>query len=110
MANESKGLKLPERRKTWKKHLQACKDSGLTQKEYCHINNIPQNTFLYWKKQLGGQQSTSVSLVPLQIKSEFLKLQSSPLCLTIDDRYKIDMNKGFDPETLFQVLTVLKQV
>ncbi len=110
MANQSKGLKLPERRKTWKKHLQACKDSGLTQKEYCRINNIAQNTFLYWKKQLGGQQSTSVSLVPLQIKSDVLKFQHSPLCLTIDDRYKIEMNKGFDPETLFQVLTVLKQV
>ncbi len=110
MANQSKGLKLPERRKTWKKHLQACKDSGLTQKEYCRINNIAQNTFLYWKKQLGGQQSKSVSLVPLQIKSDFLKFKSSPLCLTIDDRYKIEMNKGFDPETLFQVLTILKQV
>ncbi len=110
MANQTTGLKLTERRKTWKKHLQACKESGLTQKEYCRINNIPQNTFLYWKKQLGGQQSTSVSLVPLQIKSDFLKFQPSPLCLTIDDRYKIEMNKGFDPETLYQVLTVLKQV
>ncbi len=44
MANRFKVSKLTERRKTWKKHLQACKDSGLTQREYCRINNIPQNT------------------------------------------------------------------
>ena len=110
MANSIRDLKPSEKQKAWKKHLQTCKESGLTQKEYCRINNLAQNTFLYWKKKFGGQQSASVSLVPLQIKSDFLKFNYSPLCLTIDDRYKIEMNKGFDPETLFQVLAVIKQL
>ncbi len=110
MANQFVGLKNPEKRKAWEKHIQACKESGLTQKEYCRINNIAQNTLLYWKKKFREQESAPVSLVPLQIKSDFFKSKSSPLCLIIDDRYKIEINKKFDPGTLLQVLAVIKQL
>ena len=110
MADQSREILLAEKRKAWERHLHSWKKSGLTQKEYCRINNLTHHTFHYWKKKFYKEHFASVSLIPLQIKPEFSKYHSSPLSLTIDDRYKIDMDKGFDPETLFQVLTVLKQV
>ncbi|NOQ78421.1 MAG: hypothetical protein GQ546_03365 [Gammaproteobacteria bacterium] len=98
-----------ERNEEMQAHLDAWKTSGLTQVEYCQQNNIKSHIFTYYKSKLGYGQAkvASNTLMPVQIVSE----QSHRSGITIslpDNNLSIDINPGFDPQTLQQVLTLLK--
>jgi len=97
-----------ERNEEMQVHLEAWKSSGLTQVEYCQQNNIKSHIFTYYKSKLGYVQAkvTSNALMPVQIVSE--QSHCSGIIINLPDNLSIDINPGFDPTTLQQVLTLLK--
>ena len=97
-----------ERNKEMQAHLEAWKSSGLTQVEYCQQNNIKSHIFTYYKSKLGYVQAkvTSNTLMPIQIVSE--QSHRNGIIINLPDNLSIDINPGFDPATLQQILTLLK--
>ena len=52
----------------WAAVIQECKDSGLTNKEYCIQHGLSEKSFYYWQKKLRTQIVASApELVPLEV-------------------------------------------
>jgi hypothetical protein len=112
MINPSRAEQIAEKRRFWEQQIQQWKDSGLTQIEFCRLHNLKTHQLTYWKKRFHRTQAP-VSLIELQLGSA---LQShtcsngSPLRLILDEQYRIDIDRGFDPVTLQQLVLTLRQL
>ena len=112
MTEQSRAEQLAEKRRFWEQQIQQWKDSGLSQIEFCRLHNLKAHQLTYWKKRFDRTQAP-VSLVELQWGST---LQSSPglkaatLRLILNEHYRIDIERGFDPLTLQQVVLALRQL
>ena len=112
MISRSRAEQIAEKRRLWEQQIQQWKDSGLSQSEFCRIHNLKAHQLTYWKKRFDRTQAP-VSLVELQWGST---LQSSPglkaatLRLILNEHYRIDIERGFDPLTLQQLVLALRQL
>lgn len=98
-----------ERRRFWEQHVENWQRSGLSQTGYCRNHGLSQKSFIYWKKKLLSANAP-ISLVELPHPSLIpVYPVSTPLRLLIGGRYRIDIERGFDAETLHQVLGVLER-
>ena len=50
----------------WQKHLDAWRQSGLQQIEYCRRQNLSYNKFRKWKERLSNSSGTSIKLVEVK--------------------------------------------
>ncbi len=56
-----------QKRKLWKKHIQAWESSNLTQAEYCEQHNLKIKHFWYWKRKANKKEHPSVQFHQLQV-------------------------------------------
>jgi transposase-like protein len=99
-----------ERREQWQELIEEYSTSGETVAGYCRFNNISVASFYYWKKRLSdaGQRKSGA-----QRKSgiQWLKVDAQPqaasaLTLMVG-AISVQVQPGFDPALLDDVLTVL---
>ena len=95
-----------EKRRYWEDELRRCRESGLTQVEYCRRNQISRDRMNNRRKRLSTGSS---SLVEISLNRLFSDDKGSPLILVIGDRYRIEVERGFDPGVLHQLLYVLER-
>lgn len=55
-----------DKRRFWERHLEQCRQSGLTQKGYCQEHGLKRHQFYYWKKRLGSA-CDAVSFLPVDL-------------------------------------------
>lgn len=98
-----------QRRRFWEDHLRAWQTSGSSQAGYCREHGLSDKSFLYWKKRLNSAR-VAVSLVEVP-RLEALRTvsPSRPLRLMIGNRYGIEIERGFDEQTLDRLLRVLEE-
>lgn len=105
MAKNKNEIQFESKRRLWKQHIKLWQKSNKTQAEYCRVNNLSLKSFWYWKK----KYKSAPSFVPVKIKTDIFP--SSPIInLIVDSRFRIEINKTFEPETLKSVLQVLNQI
>jgi len=112
MTSQSRAQQIAEKRLFWEQQIQQWKDSGLTQTEFCHLHNLKPHQLTYWKKRFHRTQAP-VSLIELQLGSAVQShtcSNGSPLRLILDEQYRIDIDRGFDPVTLRQLVLTLRQL
>ena len=112
MTSQSRAEQLEDKRRYWKQQIEHWKESGLTQTEFCRLHNLIIHQLTYWKKRFHSKQE-QVSLVELQWNPALqptLSPSASPLRLILNDQYRIDIDRGFDPLTLQQVVLSLRQL
>ena len=112
MKDKSRAEELTEKREFWKEQIQSWQESGLNQVEYCRKNNLIPHRFTYWKNRLVKSTEPPVSLVQVNMKANFNanSRHTSPLRLVFGDPYHVEIDRGFDPVTLRQLLYTLKQL
>ncbi len=99
-------------RQFWKKQIKNWQESGLTQTEYCKQHDLSQHNLTYWKRRF-VKTEPSVSLVQVNMKADFNSNQipcASPLRLVVGNQYRVEIDRGFDPVALQQLLYTLKQL
>lgn len=105
------GAYKPEKRRFWEEHLKKWKVSGVSQVEYCRLNDINIKSFRYWKRRV-GRLGCAPALVELPLL-KYAPVCPSPsypqLCLVVD-RYRIEIGKGFDPGDLERVVRMLGRI
>ena len=113
MEGGKKGV-LELKRRYWADQIRAWEGSGLSQAEYCRRGKIGIKSFQYWKSKLGGFEEIKLVPVPAAIAperkfSEFIQARETvrPLVLHIGERFRLDIGKGFDEETLSRVIGLL---
>ena len=89
--------------KEWMIKISACRESGLTVKQWCKENNVSEPTYYKWLKKLRtiAVESGIVevpSFVPIPIDSKPIK--NSKLTISINDIY-MDIPADTDINTIF---------
>ena len=101
-----------ERRKFWQSHIDAWAITGLSQAKYCRQNALKANRFTYWKRKF-DRENLPVEFVRIPTKpiksTHFFHNCGTPLRLTVDSRFTIEIPDGFSPATLEQVLLTLRE-
>jgi hypothetical protein len=95
----------------WQQHVQAFSYSGLTRNAYCQKNQIRVYQLDYWRRKLKASQKRTnpknrKDWIPLQIREEHPVGQVIGIRLRID-RWTIEVDPGFNPELLLQVLRIV---
>jgi hypothetical protein len=102
---------LEQKRTYWKQHIESWQQTGLTQAEYCRQHNLKHYQLVYWKKHF-LKTETDVSFVRLKLE-DLLDISSgpdrAPLCLVIDNHFKVEIRAGFDAQLLRQLIFALRE-
>lgn len=96
----------------WNYHIENWQQSGITQVEYCQKNDLNKHTFQYWKKKR-SQTEKIRPLLPVSILNETFSATSSysgGLSLSVSNRFDVNINIGFDSETLSRLINLLERV
>jgi len=96
------------KRDHWKRHIESWQASGLPQRQYCRHHNLIYHQFVYWKKRF-VQTEAETKFVPLDLGAHTGRpSRSAPLLrLVVANRYTIEIDRGFDPHLLRQLIIAL---
>jgi transposase len=98
-----------QRRKFWENHLRSWQVSGLSQTGYCREHGLSNKSFVYWKKRLVPAR-VALSLVEVpRVQPPSVLSACAPLRLMLGNRYGIEIERGFDEQTLERLLRVLEK-
>jgi hypothetical protein len=101
------GVGREEKRKLWEERIQEWRSGGLSQSAYCRKAGVSIESFKYWKKKLSGDNAL-FSLVELPgYELSPLHHSSQPLYLEVRGVYRIAIERGFDADTLHELLRIL---
>jgi hypothetical protein len=111
MEEKTRTEELTEIRTFWKKQIQGWQESGLPQVEYCRKHNLIPHRFTYWKQKLVRKElGVPLSLVQVNMNAHFNTRPASPLRLVFSNQFHVEIDRGFDPITLRQLVHALRQV
>jgi hypothetical protein len=99
MSEKSPKQLLQEKRDFWQQHVLSCQESELTSGEYCCQHNLKKSRFYYWRRRI--KPVLPVALIQLPV-------QDSGLRLIINNRYQVEIDERFSPDTLQHLLQVLE--
>ncbi len=115
MAQKKSTSEQIKKARRWQRHLQIWRESGLTQVEYCRINNLGVKAFGYWLRK--GRKSNNPSplqLIPVTFSAQPsmnpVEKSSTGLYFNFSDRARIEIARDFDRETFSQILSVLAHI
>ncbi len=108
MANRS------EVKEQWQQRLQAWRESGLNQKQWCEQNSIKQAQFWYWKKKLEDipaavehKDKTASAFVPVALAPSSQVIESASLTITLPNGLRVS---GIDHSNLTLASQLIEQL
>jgi hypothetical protein len=108
----SRAEELKQKRDHWNRHIKTWQAGDLLQSEYCRHHNLSYHRFIYWKKRF-VQTETATKFVPLnlgQLSDTRASESGCPLRLVLSDGFTVEINPGFDPQLLQQLIFALRGV
>jgi hypothetical protein len=84
----------------------------LSQSDYCRQHDLKDHQFVYWKKRI-FQTETAIKFVSLDLNSFTTKQPSPsgcPLRVVVSNGLKVEVEAGFDPHLLGQLIVALRAV
>ena len=107
------GTRAPKSKKTfWEHHLDNWQKSGLSQVQYCQQNQLNKHTFAYWKAKL-EKKPVLPPLLPVTVqpdtKQDFPFLHSG-IVLSFNERLSIQLENGFNSDTLSRLIDLLERL
>lgn len=93
----------------WGDHLHTWRKSGLTQAEYCRRNQLSTKCFTYWKSKT-QRPDPPIKLVSLPVRPVMENRPSAELVVVLGNRYRVEVDDGFNPGTLEKVVQVLARL
>jgi len=100
-----------QRKDFWQNHIESCRQSWMSQREYCRANKLALSTFCYWKRKLDERDDGKVKFYPLSIPEEPSEPASSRLLLNVSDkRFNIEISNSFSSASLKQLIGVLEEL
>ena len=101
------------KREHWKHHIESWQFSGMVQREYCQQHNLSYYQFGYWRKRIVQAERkakfVALDLGPTPAGKQPLQC-GCPLRLVVSNGFTIEVNPGFDPHLLRQVIIALRGV
>jgi hypothetical protein len=104
---------LEQKRTFWRTHITSWEKTHISQAEYCRRNGLSSRSFGYWKKKQDNAKVNSVSFVSVPLAPPMdvgTKVGRAPLCIVLDDRYRIEVGDDFSPLTLQRLVHALERM
>jgi hypothetical protein len=102
-----KEMTIEERRAHWHTIINAQASSGMNIAAYCREAHIPTSLFYTWRRRLREQPLCPGGFV--ELKPSRSAFSTSGVCLRLNGRVMIEVEKGFDPVTLRAVVEILSR-
>jgi len=98
------------KRDYWKRHIDSWQSSGLSQTEYCRQHDLKDHLFVYWKKRIVAPETAAkfVSLNLGSISENRAPQPACPLRLVVSNGLKVEVDAGFDPQLLRQLIIAVR--
>lgn len=108
----------------WLRRLEDWSHSGLSGKAYCERHGLSGSTFRWWKRELRRRGKWPVAVEPEEpclpgrvcapthlpfLPITVVSTSRPALMLSVSGRYRVEIPRGFDSETLERVLAILEQ-
>jgi isopentenyl phosphate kinase len=91
----------------WKRKLQEYRKSGLSRRAFSEQNGFTKSTMDYWFARIrNGRKEKGL----VEVKPTALVIQNPSLQLVVADKYRIEIQRGFDPVLLGDVVKALESV
>lgn len=101
------------KRETWLTHIDNWKASGLSQADFCRQNKLKPSQFTYWKYSLAKKTSEKPTFVevPANVYPTSQK-PSNTACLKLvfESGMTMEINDGFNPDTLKSIVQTLRSL
>ena len=98
----------------WRRHIENCISSPLTQAQYCRKHSLALATFGYWKRRLNMTRQETARFYPLTVQPVSpAKPGSSSAGISLhldDERFRIDLLEDFSAPTLKKLIQTLEQL
>jgi hypothetical protein len=91
----------------WKRKLQEFRKSGLSRKTFSEQIGVNKSTLDYWFARINKQKQTQ-GLVEVKPVSD--PISNCLLQIIVSDKYRIEVNDGFDPHLLGAVVKTLESL
>ena len=98
-------MTVEERRSHWHAIINNQAGSGMNIAAYCREGHIHTSLFYTWRRRLREQPQQSGGFVELKPG----RSNTSGVCLRLDGRLIIEVDRGFDPSTLRAVVDALSR-
>lgn len=99
------------KKELWEQHIESWRSSGLTQVQYCREHQLKIPTFQYWKSKF-ERRNLSRPLLPVAIQSNSPPMASSSvssgIAITVNDQLRIELDVGFNRDTLLKTLDLIQ--
>lgn len=103
-----------EKKRYWQEHIQAWRQSGLSQAHFCKARSLALSTFQYWRKKIGQGDNDSPRFYPLAVMPsiEALDKSSTGILRVIlgDRRFVLEIGEDFSETTLKKLIVALEQL
>lgn len=102
----------PEKAKYWQTIFEEQAHSGKSIAAFCEEREIRPTQYYWWRRRLNNdpiQSNVTEGFIELFTASGNTSGRSSVITLICDHRFRLQINPGFDPTTLKQVLAVLSE-
>ncbi len=97
-------------RQRWLERIHEWELSGLTQKAFCEQRHLGLASLQRWRRlfktEEASHNSAPVALLPVSVK----ETKPANLTVVVDDKLRIEIPAGFDPNALRRVIEVLRAV
>jgi hypothetical protein len=94
-------------RQRWCERIKAWQQSGQSQSDFCEQNDLGLPSFQRWRRIFEEEKQTDpapITFLPVNVK----ETSSSNLALMVSNDLRIEIPTGFDPNTLRQLIQVLR--
>ena len=101
-----------EKQKVWTSRIKEWKSSGLTQVEFCRQEDLSTCQFTYWKCKLDKKEAAVkfVSLSGKALQPQLPCNSQAHIKLIFDSKYQIEIEDGFSPLTLSNLIRTLERL
>ena len=97
----------------WRRHVEAWRESGLSQVDYCHQHGLNRKTFSLWTRRDQGEPSmvkdTSLELISVQVSPSVpvATAEASALLLRFPHGAQLELSTAVPPRWLAELLRCL---
>jgi hypothetical protein len=97
-----------QKEQEWRRRLREWQRSGLSAAAFCRRYGLAEKYLYRWRRVLAKRDAEQVDFVPVRLRTE-TSFQDGALELVLASGQRLRVARGFDAETLRQLLAVLEE-
>jgi hypothetical protein len=95
----------------WCRHVEAWRESGLSQADYCHQQGLNRKTFSLWTRRdqgdLSMDKNASLELISVQVSAPVVTAEASAIMLRFPHGAQLELSTAVPPRWLAELLRCL---